>query len=509
MFDKLYAEDATPQHMSGYRSYPPSRAAARDYVRSYFEERKASIANLPPARFHSITCISHYELWVAEWGVDMIGLELGCQHNQASLAMARSGSRRSGKPTYASMMTWFGPAMCGCCGNATHPECTLNITGPGFSTCSGEQAGHSSSLLKRVWAHAWWSGIGEMVMDSAACYFWKNCSYAQGNLLDYSDPRLSVHGRNAQELFAISSAHPRGTPLTPLGIVIDELIGWTADFNYDYASGSHPGTGNGSSWGILPAAPHDSELDDLLNAQLFVAAPDGSPMGGGAHPPWSGGANQTEYLELRPTPHGELADIHLSSANSTVLGRYPVLLLAGDMPALAQPETQRALAEALAMEDGTEALILRPHHAAVLGEAGLQKLNASGKVELSEADNLTRTGRAPALSDERLRRISREYLPVSVTPSGEQGLLWQVNALPGGWALELSNPNGVIKTACTPLTLDPAGEVHATITARGAVASAAVWDGRGSKPLTVAADGRTVKVSVPPGEVVFVEGRSG
>ena len=83
----------------------------------------------------------------------------------ASLAMARSGSRRSGKPTYASMMTWFGPAMCGCCGNATQPECTLNITGPGFSACSGEQAGHSSSLLKRVWAHAWWSGIGEMVMD--------------------------------------------------------------------------------------------------------------------------------------------------------------------------------------------------------------------------------------------------------------------------------------------------------------------------------------------------------
>ena len=30
------------------------------------------------------------------------------------------------------------------------------------------------------------------------------------------------------------------------------------------------------------------------------------------------------------------------------------------------------------------------------------KLNASGKVELSEAENLTRTGRAPALSDERL-----------------------------------------------------------------------------------------------------------
>jgi hypothetical protein len=32
---------------------------------------------------------------------------------QASLAMVRSGSRRTGKPTYSSMMTWFGPAMCG------------------------------------------------------------------------------------------------------------------------------------------------------------------------------------------------------------------------------------------------------------------------------------------------------------------------------------------------------------------------------------------------------------
>ena len=27
-------------------------------------------------------------------------------------------------------------------------------------------------------------------------------------------------------------------------------------------------TGNGSSWGILPPAPHDYELDDLLNAQV-------------------------------------------------------------------------------------------------------------------------------------------------------------------------------------------------------------------------------------------------
>ena len=506
MFDTLYKEDATPPGMSGYWTYPVSRVEAHDWVKAYFDERKGSIANLKPGKFHSITCISHYEMYAAVWGVDMIGLELGCQHNQASLAMARSGSRRTGKPTYASMMTWFGPAMCGCCGNATHPECTLNLTGPGFSSCSGEQAGHSSSLLKRVWAHAWWSGIGEVVMDSASCYFWKNCSYAQSNVLDYSDgQRLSVHGRNAQDLFAISTTHERGTPLTPVGIIIDELIGWTSDFGYTYAHGSVPSTGNGSSWGILPPMPHDIELDDLLNAQLFATALDGTKQSG----TWNSYKNETEFLELRPTPYGEIADVHLSSVNSTLMGKYPVLLLAGDMPALARPETQQALADALD-GGGTETLILRPHHVQVLGVVGLAKVNASGKVELSDEPPLSRTKRVPAIADERLRAISSKYLPVqvaSVDSPGQQGLLWQVNGLPsGGWAVELSNPNGVIKTSCTPLTLDPKGEVKATLHVKIPIKTAVMWDGASSKALTVGAGGLTVAVTVPPGAVVFIEG---
>ena len=79
MFDTLYKEDATPRGMAGYWSYPASREHARDYVKAYFDERKSSIANLKPAKFHSITCISHYEMYAAVWGADMIGLELGCQ----------------------------------------------------------------------------------------------------------------------------------------------------------------------------------------------------------------------------------------------------------------------------------------------------------------------------------------------------------------------------------------------------------------------------------------------
>jgi len=171
---------------------------------------------------------------------------------------------------------------------------------------------------------------------------------------------------------------------------------------------------------------------------------------------WQSGGNQTEYIELRPTPHGEIADVHLSSANATVLAMYPVLLLAGDMPALAQPETQQALADALAMEGGTDALVIRPHHAEVLGAAGLEKLNASGKVELSQPTALESTKRVPVITDERLAEISHRYLPVKVTSSpspGQQGVLWQVNGLGGGgWAMELSNPNGVVKMSCTPLT---------------------------------------------------------
>ena len=115
----------------------------------WLQERKGSIANTAHSHFHSITCLSHYEMYAAAWGVDMIGLELGCQHNQASLAMARAGSRRTGRPTYASMMTWFGPSMSGC-GPLVHDNAT--------NSYRGEQAGHSSSLLKRIWLHGWFSG---------------------------------------------------------------------------------------------------------------------------------------------------------------------------------------------------------------------------------------------------------------------------------------------------------------------------------------------------------------
>jgi hypothetical protein len=325
-------------------------------------------------------------------------------------------------------------------------------------------------------------------------------------VLDYSDgQRLSVHGQNAQDLFAISIAHERGTPLTPVGIIIDELIGWTSDFGYTYAHGSVPSTGNGSSWGILPPMPHDIELDDLLNAQLFATALDGTKQSG----TWNSYKNETEFLELRPTPYGEIADVHLSSANSALMGKYPVLLLAGDMPALAQPETQQALADALD-GGGTETLILRPHHVQVLGVVGLAKVNASGKVELSDEPPLSRTKRVPAIADERLRAISSKYLPVqvaSVESPGQQGLLWQVNGLPsGGWAVELSNPNGVIKMSCTPLTLDPKGEVAATLHAKTPIKTAVMWDGASSKALTVGAGGLTVAVTVPPGAVVFIEG---
>ena len=79
LFDILYKEDATPKGMAGYWTLPASRSEARNYVKAYFDERKGSIANLKPGKFHSITCISHYEMYAAAWGVDMIGLELGCQ----------------------------------------------------------------------------------------------------------------------------------------------------------------------------------------------------------------------------------------------------------------------------------------------------------------------------------------------------------------------------------------------------------------------------------------------
>jgi hypothetical protein len=103
-------------------------------------------------------------------------------------------------------------------------------------------------------------------------------------------------------------AHDRGNPHTPLLVVLDHLAGYNGYI--------------GKTWGFFPRTAADQEVADLLETQLF---------GGMARPPVPGQLPNPEVNYLQPTRHGELCDVVLSTATGAFMGRYPVILLAGEV----------------------------------------------------------------------------------------------------------------------------------------------------------------------------------
>ena len=250
---------------------------------------------------------------------------------------------------------------------------------------------------------------------------------------------ITRHGRQAQSVLALARSRERGTPLMPLGLVIDKFLG--------YMVGVGPET---NSWDVLPMSGHDMAFDDLLNKQLYV--PSGLPD-----------------AELKTTPHGEIADVILSDADPSFLSLYPEILLVGDQNFSASSGLVPRLLSALARNSSM--LMLQPHHVDAMGAASWAALNATQRVRVlrpAAVPGFHPPG-VPAISDAQLREIGRRHLPVVVVnatlpPSRSVSILWQVNAVADGFVVELSNEWGVDKRPCDIMRLDPeAGTATVTL----------------------------------------------
>ncbi|MFM7101701.1 MAG: hypothetical protein ACKO3N_11085, partial [Verrucomicrobiota bacterium] len=428
---------------------PVTRRECDDQLRDYFLWHLQAKGG----RLISVTGHSHYEAYAAEWGAAVIGLEVGenIGFTQSKFALARGAARQWNLPWTVQVSPWFG--------NAVTTRGELRTHGP---TAQGLDAGHSLSLYRRMWWHAWFAGAAMVTPEN---------SFNSFLTTDRAPWALTSHGAAAAAAFRFMRSHDRGNPHTPLLVVLDHLSGYNGYM--------------GLTWGILPRTPADWEIHDLLEVQLYQA---------GRRLAVPGQPDNPEASYLQPTAHGELADVMLSTVPGALMGRYPAILLAGEIsftPGLVRELTT-------AVEAGSR-LLVHPRHVAALGEAAWQQLRAAGTVEVVEVWTHPRTGRPAAIPEARLAALAAGLLPVGVAGDPVQ---YQVNRNDVGWVVELVNNDGVVKTGRTPARVYPEVVARVTLTPRFPAVAAREWVG-GQRWAT--GETAAVTLEIPPGETRFVE----
>lgn len=446
-FDDQRNRFLRPPETQGYEPIPKTRRQAYDQLRQYFLWHRQSKGG----RLISVTGHSHYECYAAEWGASVVGIEVGenIGFTQSKFAFSRGAARQWNLPWSVQMSPWFG--------NAVTTRGPLDTNGP---TATGLEAGHSLSLCQRMWFHAWFAGAALVTPENSF-----NSFFETGK-----DPWvLTPHGRVAAEAFAFMRSHDRGNPHTPLLVVLDSLAGYNGYI--------------GKTWGIFPRTPADQEVADLLETQLF---------GGSQRLSVPGNPPNPEANYLHPTRHGELCDVVLSTATGAFMGRYPVILLAGEVEL--GDGFVRELETALA--SGSR-LLLHTRHVKALSPEAWARLQKAGATEVLSEWRHPATQRPTAISDERLLRIAAEILPVAIEGDPVQ---FQINRNRGGWVVELVNNDGVIKIGRTPARVFEEAVAKVRLTPRFGQTQAREWrTDQNWKP------SETVEIQVPPGETRFVE----
>jgi hypothetical protein len=198
-----------------------------------------------------------------------------------------------------------------------------------------------------------------------------------------------------------------------------------------------------------------------------------------------------EASYLRPTPYGEMFDVQLTSASADMLSSYQFLLLAGDI------EFDDGLVvklEQFLARGG--ALLLSQDHKQVLGTRFARLAKHPG-VEVLQVWTNPATGRPAAISEARLRELTREVLPFHITGDPIQ---YQVNRTTNGWVMELVNNAGIAKKPGQPATLDAKAVARVAIHPAFHYAFAREWR---SNRLYSKLD--SIELEAGPGQSVFVE----
>lgn len=434
-----------PAGLAGYDRRPDSKRACYEIVKNYFQSRQRDLLG----RVISVTGHSHYEAYAAEWGARCIGLELGenIAFTQSKMAFARGASRQWGRPWSVQVSPWFGPAV-----TTSGP---LRTEGP---ITQGLDAGHSLSFYTRLWLHAWFAGAAMVTPENSLAIFFERPE---------APWELTSHGHKAAEVFQFTQSHERGIPYTPVAIVLDQYAGYNGYMD--------------RPWGILEPTEGDRQARDLFDHQLFPGADH-------IHQPPDVDNPESSYL--RPTPYGEIFDVLLTSTTADTLRHYPVILLVGDIEftPFFRDQLQQALRE------GCQVLV-SPQHRDSLGSSWTQ-LAAQGHLEVLTPWMNPSTGRATAISNERLAELRQDWLPFEISGDNVQ---YACNRTSRGWVVELIHSGGVSKKGNAPATIDPLMTARVTMRAKFPVREIRCWKSgaTGSKD--------SIELTIGPGETEFVE----
>lgn len=434
-----------PAGLAGYDRRPTSRRECYEVLKEYFQNRSRDLLG----RVISVTGHSHYEAYSGEWGARCIGLEVAenIAFTQSKFAFARGASRTWNKPWSVQVSPWF------------HGACTTS--GPLRKESGGArglEAGHSLSLYERLWLHAWFAGAAMVTPENSIAIFFEK---------QESPWTLTEHGRKASELYRLMSSRERGVPHTPVAVVLDRYAGYNGYMD--------------RPWGILPPTAADREVRDLFDHQLFPGADHIHAKPDPANP---------EAAYLRPTPYGEMFDVLLTSAPPEVLPAYPVILLAGeiDFDVAFLGELEKALRR------GSRVLMSARHRTALGAE--FERVASQGEVVVLEPWTNPATGRPAAISDERLRAIARDFLPIEVTGDPVQ---YQINRTARGWVVELINNRGVTKFPDRVAVVDAGAVARVKLLPRRSLGPGASW-----RRVPAEVTDRAVVIDVAPGAVEFV-----
>lgn len=397
---------------------------------------------------NSVTGHSHYECYAAEWGCRMSGIEVGenIAFTQSKIAFSRGASRQWDIPWSLQMSPWWS----------------------GYCTCwNTPDYGHSLSLYQRMLLHGWFAGAAWLTPENSS-----NIDFSGGS------PTNGVNswGAGLAQVYAFVRSHDRGTPYTPIAVVLDHYAGYNG-----YAH---------KSWGTLPFTPGDMEIDDLFVSQLY-------PGSDFIH--YDPFPENREKGYLRETPNGEMFDVLLSSVTLPKLSSYPVILLAGDMTFDAPWVS--VLQQAL--QQGSR-LLMQPEHRTALG-SNYSLLASAGTVEVLPPWTNLATGRAAVIPNWRLHELSTAYAPIAVSGDPVQ---YSFCRSPAGWVVELVHDSGVWKDPSNAAVTTPTDTASVSLKPCVPVAGARLWGidaGGNASDTNLNYTGTPLTVQVGPGQSVYVE----
>lgn len=439
-----------PRENRGYDPLPTSRQDCYNQLREYFHWHRQA----KKGRLISVTGHSHYEAYAAEWGADIIGLEIGenIKFTQSKFAFARGAARQWNIPWTAQVSPWFG--------NAVTTRGNLQSDN---LPATGLDAGHSLSLYRRLWLHAWFAGAAMVTPENSINFFFKN----QG-----APWELTSHGAEAARIHKIMMTRDRGNPHTPLLIILDHLAGY-APFHQ-------------RTWGVLERDQSDWQIFDLLERQLYFSEARLK------YPDWD---KNPEADYLHPTPFGEMADVMLNTVAGPVMGKYPYILLAGAMEF-----KPFFLFELTRVARAGSRILIPPQQFNAIPDPWRGALMETGSLILLEDAGInSTTGRAQVINNSTIGMIHDQSMPVTISGDSIQ---YQVNKNPNGWVVELINNDGVFKAGDSPAKIWPEATARVSITPRFEPSKVVEWIG--NTPLNPGPD-NSYTVSVPPGDIKFVE----